>query len=498
MRIILFSIIILTNLIGIRPIHAQIKTYDIKTGRGTGYEYLQQISPTRTLAMTADEKSSRVIVAFNGEGIIERQWKSTFGTGHSDFYRYDSQSNTLVFLADEKQQHLVLLDSNLIEKSNIILDSTVTGLPIVFKDIRFRGISLRDSTILWMSCSMVEKLKKQIVLHISKDGRIINRNSIVDTNESPLVRTHYPLFQMESGNIIFSSLTSNPKIQYSTVSSFRISDTNFQFAPKPIVDSLVLANNITYLPTHDDGLALLYYTNTPIRDKAALVKYDKNFQKQWTTYLPVSNRGEGCIVESRKGGYYIATDGYDTPEAQNHPQYPISCFQDLVLSRVDTSGNVLFSTYYGSDLCNEYPYSVIEDNDGGIVVSGLCNSSAGGLLYDCLCRDPLSGWLFKVDSLGEPAKRKVITGVAEKGGKASEIRLFPNPASGVLTVEFGRTGYFTSIEIVDMNGRLFQTSLVEATADRTNVDISALSSGSYFCRVRAGANFIARPFVIQR
>ncbi|MBS1538372.1 MAG: T9SS type A sorting domain-containing protein, partial [Bacteroidetes bacterium] len=100
---------------------------------------------------------------------------------------------------------------------------------------------------------------------------------------------------------------------------------------------------------------------------------------------------------------------------------------------------------------------------------------------------------------GEPAKNKVVTGLKEKiGSTNNDIRLFPNPASGVLTVEFGRSHYFTSIEIIDGSGRILQTSPLESTAGRKNIDISMLTSGSYICRLREQSDVVSRPFVIQR
>jgi hypothetical protein len=504
-------IIILTIVIGLSPnLNAQIKTYDIKTYSGNiGYNSFlnfHQISPTRTFALTRRGNGIVSIVALNEYGIIEQQWRSNFHAlrGIPSYY-YDRESNTLVYLETEfistsgsvASLRLVLLDSNLIEKSNVVLDSTITSMPTEFdKNINFTGIRLLDSSILWMSYPIPRtKGKEQIILHFSKDGRFIDRASIIDTTG---LSFYDPQLQMHSGKILFINYISYNRYFKRTLVT---SDTSFNFEAKPIIDSSDFFNGAKeIILTSDGGICLGYYYRDSLEMyKAVIVKYDKNFQKQWTTSVPgYSEYGILQIIESRNGGYYVSTGAINITEYQKYPQYWKSCFQDITLSRIDTAGNLLFTAYYGTELCTETTYSMIEDADGGIIISGEYSVHLSNSPCESLCNGADAGWLFKVDSLGEPAKRKVITGVAEKGGKASEIRLFPNPASGVLTVEFGRTGYFTSIEIVDMNGRLFQTSLVEATADRTNVDISALSSGSYFCRVRAGANFIARPFVIQR
>jgi len=525
MRIIIFSIIIVTTLIRIRPIHAQIKTYDIKqlefgNNKIGGYRNLCQISPTRILAQAGSSDSRPYLIAINKDGFIEHNWKSNFlDFNLGSIYRYDHQSNTIVYLTTEVssfdpgakyQMRLVLLDSNLREKSNIVLDSTITGFPTQFeRTIGFKGIYLRDSSILWMSYYYSRppvKNRGQLVLHISRDGRSIRKALIGDTTGNII---HYPVLHMPSGEILVYSSTYNSKTtNYTTI--FRTLDTVWHLSQQSLGDTLSATygtSRAKYIPTSDSGIIQAYYYQyvpNMQMEVAAVVKYDKNFQKQWETYIPGNNINQTglYIIESRNGGYYIVTGGTDRVVMDKYPQYESwnKCFQDIVLSHLDTEGKVTFTTYYGTEQCSETPSGLIEDYaDGGIIITGSYAQVTYNTPCQSVCREPsYSSWLFKVDSLGEPARRKVVTGVAEQVSKTSEIRLFPNPASGVLTVEFGRTGYFTSIEIVDMNGSIFQTSSVEATADRTNVDISALLSGSYFCRLRAGANFIARPFVIQR
>ena len=83
-------------------------------------------------------------------------------------------------------------------------------------------------------------------------------------------------------------------------------------------------------------------------------------------------------------------------------------------------------------------------------------------------------WLFKIDSLGEPAKRKVVTNVEEEIVISNAVRLFPNPTSGILTVEFDRADYFTSIEIVDINGIFFVVYTLDLISSTEQTLISQL------------------------
>lgn len=506
MRILL--IIMFSCILGLSSLQAQIKTFDIKYPydeyRGTGYGKLYQISPTRTLAMAANFNQTVTIFAFSPEGIAEQKWKSSFVLDvESALYRYDKQSNTLVLICvgtDSSitsigQIHLLLFDSNLVEKSHVLLDSTITGIPTKF-DIfptSFYGIILHDSSMVWMSSAFAKKKGgKQMILRLSKTGEIISHTTIRDTTR---FISHIPITQLTDGKILYLSFMSNYHRTPFT------SDTAFNFADKPIVDSIDYprANSV---PTSDGGLCLGYYSvypNTFIYT-AIIEKYDKNFQKQWTTYVPgYSLDKEIVIIENKKGGYYVTTGGYDTAEMHKHPQYnDEQCFQDVVLNRIDTAGRLLFSAYYGSEVCLDVAYDMIQLSDGGILIAGAYNFRFYNSHCESLCTGNPEAWLIKVDTLGAPAKRIAVTGVEGNRVDRSEVLLFPNPASGLLTVEYGRTDYYISLEIVDLSGQTLQNILLENSLNRINVDISSLSSGNYYCRLKALSHTTTRPFIIQK
>jgi len=212
-----------------------------------------------------------------------------------------------------------------------------------------------------------------------------------------------------------------------------------------------------------------------------------------------SNVAVLLIVESRSGDYYIATCANDTTLVNTNPYYWANCFQDIALSRIDSKGRLFFTAYYGRELCTETPFSMIQASDGGIIMSGEYSVRLSNSPCESLCNEPPAVWLFKVDTLGEPSKRIHITGVKERIDNYGDIRIYPNPASNVLTIDFGQMNEFSFIEILDINGRIVQSSFIENKEQRKiNIDISLLSSGSFYCRLKSSSNSITRPFIIQR
>ncbi|MFN8359423.1 MAG: T9SS type A sorting domain-containing protein [Candidatus Kapaibacterium sp.] len=497
-------------------VQAQIKIFDIihipsdKEPWGS-FSDLCRISPTRILAQTTNG-----MVAINNDGTVAHHWWPPQSTS---FYQYDPQSALVVYLASEairpdstlpatRQLRIVLLDSNLVVKSNTILDSTITGFPTQFDyNINFRICTLLDSSILLISSPVItSKGKEQMVLRFSRDGRVVGRTSILDTNKSSTTNFTF-LFQMHSGQLLFKKTT-----RYSTMnvsSNLVTTDTNFQFS-EPLADSNDFKKATAgIIPTRDGGICFGYYyfIYGGAQDLVALIKYDKNFKKQWATTLSGTNSSSSSklfIVESRNGGYYIARTAYDTVEVNNYPKFkPFAyCFDDIALSRIDTGGKVLYTALYGTERQRQVPYSMMEDIDGGIIISGnheITPWTWCEVVSEGAPSEP-GDWLFKVDSLGQPAKKVMVTGIEEQTGDGSGVRIYPSPASGMLTIAFERVGYFKSIDIIDIQGRVLYTSVIQEDNKQSylEIDISGFASGSYYCRLRTSSSSITRPFVIQK
>ncbi|MBI3258289.1 MAG: hypothetical protein HYZ54_02230, partial [Ignavibacteriae bacterium] len=221
MRLIL--IFILFFIVSLASLQAQTKTYDIKynsiyTDDPSGFGNFQQISSTRIISGAHSGGGWAFLLTIDNDGMIVNRWKSSFKeSSQQSIYRYDKNSNTLVYIATELtpdytyQLRLVLLDSNLTEKSNTVLDSSVTGMSSIFNNrTKFTGIILRDSTILWMSYFLTTQYIKgleQTVLHLSKDGKILSRTTIADTNR---YNGTIPVLQMPSGKILYRSAEYDP------------------------------------------------------------------------------------------------------------------------------------------------------------------------------------------------------------------------------------------------------------------------------------------------
>jgi len=71
------------------------------------------------------------------------------------------------------------------------------------------------------------------------------------------------------------------------------------------------------------------------------------------------------------------------------------------------------------------------------------------------------------------------------------LRVYPNPVSDLLTVEFNASSRGNSvIDIISMDGRILMTQQIASGENRTEINVSSLSQGMYICRIRGNNNSI--------
>ncbi len=83
------------------------------------------------------------------------------------------------------------------------------------------------------------------------------------------------------------------------------------------------------------------------------------------------------------------------------------------------------------------------------------------------------------------------TSIAEKETSEVSLSISPNPASEYIYYSFG--GNIEQIEIIDLNGKTFQTE-----SNGNQIDISNLSSGTYFLKIKSDGRAFLKQFVVAR
>jgi|GEM_PF-2773191 len=88
-------------------------------------------------------------------------------------------------------------------------------------------------------------------------------------------------------------------------------------------------------------------------------------------------------------------------------------------------------------------------------------------------------------------------GIANLDMEAQQLRLFPNPGSGVLQLDNKGQLHIHSLAVYDLTGKvLFQRNVQDS--DHYNLDLSHLSSGSYLLKIDTDQGTLNRKFEIIR
>lgn len=87
-------------------------------------------------------------------------------------------------------------------------------------------------------------------------------------------------------------------------------------------------------------------------------------------------------------------------------------------------------------------------------------------------------------------------GIEEDGSQADKVRIYPNPASDLLTIElpYDQTG-LTELEVFDLMGRSVLRSEIQSSI-RSELDVSALSPGQYLLRISNDVNTYSKRFFV--
>ena len=137
------------------------------------------------------------------------------------------------------------------------------------------------------------------------------------------------------------------------------------------------------ISTSDGGFALTGYTRSFGAGHADfwLVKTDENGNIEWNQTFGGTNQDVvSSLVEVNDGGYALAGHTWS---------YGLG-FADFWLVRTDINGNILWNQTFGG-IEGEHAHSLIETSDGGFAITGYTSSiGAGGSDF----------WLVKTDSFG--------------------------------------------------------------------------------------------------
>jgi hypothetical protein len=90
-----------------------------------------------------------------------------------------------------------------------------------------------------------------------------------------------------------------------------------------------------------------------------------------------------------------------------------------------------------------------------------------------------------------------VTGIADQKEGKGNFNLFPNPASGIVNLEFNPALTSTSVlNIYTVTGGLVRTFTL--TPNQHQIDLTELNEGIYFVEIRSGERILRQKLIIRR
>ncbi len=108
------------------------------------------------------------------------------------------------------------------------------------------------------------------------------------------------------------------------------------------------------------------------------------------------------------------------------------------------------------------------------------------------CLSPRAAAVAKVDS-----SCSVTTSIGEIATESNALKVYPNPASAQLVVDFSTIDGVQQIKINDLTGKLIYSENNIIAKQSTNLDVSEWSEGIYFVRVETTNTSIVRKIVVN-
>ena len=107
----------------------------------------------------------------------------------------------------------------------------------------------------------------------------------------------------------------------------------------------------------------------------------------------------------------------------------------------------------------------------------------------------------KVTSITEPVTlyNPNTSGITSPSLNEDAVQVFPNPTAEFIAIQIpGLNRNLTTIELLDLSGRIVQSSVINQGSTISWVDIRTLYAGSYVIRINSGNEVISKTVIIQR
>ncbi|HYV95124.1 MAG TPA: SBBP repeat-containing protein [Chitinophagales bacterium] len=238
-------------------------------------------------------------------------------------------------------------------------------------------------------------------------------------------------------------------------------------------------------------------------DDGFLVKFTPSGGRIWGTYFGGSQTDflYGLTIDSLANIYLCGSTSSGGNIASEDALQPVkSSLKDGLIAEFDSSGNRIWSTYFGGPGYDE-AFDIEINNSGSLYLDINSDSTlpvtAGAYQTTVRGEDDLAVFMFNLNTDSSGLKgSKTLQALSD-----FHLKIYPNPSPGIITAELqsGESGY-TRLNVFDVSGKIVFSRMV-AVKEGTNtfyLDLSALNSGNYLLGETGSAQSKTLSFTIEK
>lgn len=394
-------------------------------------------------------------------------------------YKLDTTFNIVNVLFLEECNSELSIPNNLIIKENCVFTAFYSDLSSNIKLLKLdKNLNKIDSSLFTGSyITHFEKLSNKLLLSGGgfSSGSPFGNNQIAELDTSFNVLSRFNLDSLGTNMIVSGPTTCSQKIaiSYYYTNTFEINPNKyFVSGYTSLMSGLGTSTTLCGNSDHQNINAIINNNNNVLK-----TTIDGKLGLHEMYRLPV--------VSSCYSNYHlfnIACSGYN----MLNPFPPQSNTTEIMVNKIDTLGNIIWTNYFGSNNYYYSPYGINSTSDSGLVITGIrYNHSAPHINNSC------EGFVLKLDKNG------VIqyTGINDKDIIQKPIvNIYPNPASKEITLEINSNNYF-ELEIYNSIGELvkYETEVKE----KTTINTEDLPQGLYHFKLQSNKNNYSGKFIKQ-
>lgn len=168
-----------------------------------------------------------------------------------------------------------------------------------------------------------------------------------------------------------------------------------------------------------------------------------------------------------------------------------------------TAGNMLF---WSTATEQDNDYFILEKSKDGEQFTAFAEIKGAGNAtsvqnYRHLDEEPFSHLTYyrlqSVDTDGQKEVSKVIAIQSKLETTATDLQLFPNPATDYVTIQYPAVGGFNELRIVDVTGKIVSQQSLSSSDKETEINVALFPEGIYFVQLRGASQQLTELLSIK-